>query len=329
MRENSVPRTSKFNLRHSIIHGLLFGFLILLALIFLGDFKNVGGEFTNFPWRLFPIVLLLTLFNYALRFVKWHYYLHLMNITGLSWKTSLRLFVAGFPLAVSPGKAGEALKAYWLKQKTGLPFAKGVSVVVAERFSDGLAVLGLSLFGLFLYPRYWLAFGIIFCGLLVLLLFLQNRRLAEIFFSLLARIPKTEKILKILQDFYEGSYVLFRPIPALTGIGLGMVSWMGEGIGFFVILHGLGYPLDTRVLITAVFILSFSTIIGAISSLPGGLGAAEASIAGILIFTLDAPTALASAATLLIRLATLWFGVGLGLVIWLFSADLFKRGIDD
>jgi hypothetical protein len=31
---------------------------------------------------------------------------------------------------------------------------------------------------------------------------------------------------------------------------------------------------------------------------------------------------LAAAATLLIRFATLWFAVGLGLIVWLFSPDL-------
>jgi hypothetical protein len=57
------------------------------------------------------------------------------------------LFVAGFPLAVTPGKVGEALKGVWINQVSGIPVGKGISVVVAERISDGLAVLILSTFG--------------------------------------------------------------------------------------------------------------------------------------------------------------------------------------
>lgn len=68
--------------------------------------------------------------------------------------------------------------------------------------------------------------------------------------------------------------------------------------------------------------LSFSTVIGAISTLPGGLGAAEASIAGMLILLLSLGTGTAAAATLLIRFATLWFGVGLGVLVWIVSPDL-------
>jgi uncharacterized membrane protein YbhN (UPF0104 family) len=72
----------------------------------------------------------------------------------------------------------------------------------------------------------------------------------------------------------------------------------------------------------AVFILSFSTVIGAVSALPGGLGAAEASIAGMLTLLMSLPKGIATAATLLIRFATLWFGVGIGLVVWFFSRQL-------
>ena len=74
----------------------------------------------------------------------------------------------------------------------------------------------------------------------------------------------------------------------------------------------------------AVFILSFSTLVGAVSSLPGGLGAAEASIAGMLVLLASIPAETAAAATLLIRFATLWLGVSLGLVAWAITPSLFR-----
>ena len=46
----------------------------------------------------------------------------------------------------------------------------------------------------------------------------------------------------------------------------------------------------------------------------GGLGAAEGSIAVLLVSTVGLASDLAVAATLLMRLCTLWFGVGVGLV---------------
>jgi uncharacterized membrane protein YbhN (UPF0104 family) len=63
-------------------------------------------------------------------------------------------------------------------------------------------------------------------------------------------------------------------------------------------------------------------VVGAVSALPGGLGAAEASIAGMLGLTLALSTSAAASAALIIRLATLWFGVALGLLVWVRSRDL-------
>ena len=71
----------------------------------------------------------------------------------------------------------------------------------------------------------------------------------------------------------------------------------------------------------AVFTLAFSTIVGAVSALPGGLGAAELSITGMLSLLLGLSVGTSAAATLIIRFATLWFGVTLGLLVWTRSRD--------
>jgi glycosyltransferase 2 family protein len=231
---------------------------------------------------------------------------------------SARLFLAGFPLAVTPGKVGEALKAVWLERETGLPFSKGISVVLAERISDGLGVLVLSTLGVIAYPRYWPAFAIVLGGLITLITLSQIRPAALWLLDLGARLPILKRVSTGLREFYEGSYQLFRPKALLVGVSLGTISWLGEGIGFYFILKGLAVPGGWNTLSIAVFVLAFSTVIGAISALPGGLGAAEASIAGMLILLLSLTGDTAAAATLLIRFATLWFAVTLGLAVWAF-----------
>ena len=55
---------------------------------------------------------------------------------------------------------------------------------------------------------------------------------------------------------------------------------------------------------------------------PGGLGAAELSMTGMLTLLMGLSSSSAATAALIIRFATLWFGVGLGLLTWLASHDL-------
>jgi uncharacterized protein (TIRG00374 family) len=324
--QRPVVSSASHSLISRLIPGILFGFLVFVALALAGDLRQVSGKVRQFRWELFPLVLCLTLFNYTLRFGKWHFYLRQIGARNLPMRESARLFVGGFPLAVTPGKVGEVLKAVWIQQKTGIPTARGVAVVVAERISDGLAVLLLSTVGVIASPRYWPAFAAVLALLLGVVIVSQVRPLALLLLRLGERLPVVRRFVHALREFYEGSFTLFRPSATLLAVGLGMTSWLGEGIGMYLILRGLGVPGGWQTLSAGVFALSFSIVIGAASTLPGGLGASEASIAGMLALLLHLPADTAAAATLLIRLATLWFGVSLGLVVWAFSKDLLGMG---
>ncbi len=313
--------SSKFITRR-LIAGLIFGFLVFLVVILVGDLKSVSDQVINFKWKYFPLILLLTLFNYILRFFKWHFYLGQVGVIDYPLWKSARLFLAGFPLAVTPGKVGEALKGVWLEKETGLPVSKGISVVLAERISDGLGVLILSTLGVIAYPRYWPAFAIVLGGLLVIIVIIQIRPAALWLLDLASKLPLLKKISGGLREFYEGSYALFKPKALLVAVSIGVVSWLGEGIGLYYVLRGLDVSGGWETLSIAVFVLAFSTVVGAVSALPGGLGAAEASIAGMLGLLLGLSRDTAAAATLLIRFATLWFAVVLGLMVWGFSKNL-------
>jgi uncharacterized protein (TIRG00374 family) len=316
----SLP--SQLNLRR-LVPGLVLGFLVFIGMMLLGDVKKVSETILHFKWQYFLIAIGFTLLNYALRFLKWHFYLGQIDVRRLSIMQSLRLFIAGFPLAVTPGKVGEVFKAVWLTRQTGIPVGRGASVIVAERTSDGLAVLILSIFGVIAYPQFWPAFLTILALLLAIIVISQIRPAAIWLLELGEKLNFLRRVSRTLREFYEGSFALFRPAATFLAVLLGTISWLGEGIGFYFILLGLGLPPSERMLFMAIFVLAFSTVVGAASALPGGLGAAEASIAGLLTLTLHQDPALAATATVLIRLATLWLGVGLGLMVWLFSPELF------
>lgn len=314
-----------------LIPGLVFGFLVFLGLVLVGDIQQVREQVLDFQWGYYPLVLALTLFNYILRFFKWHYYLGQVGVKNYPLLKSARLFLAGFPLAVTPGKVGEALKGVWLERETGLPVSKGISVVLAERVSDGFGVLVLSTLGVIAYPHYWPGFALVMGGLILMTILIQIRPAALWLLDLGTKLPLLKRISGGLREFYEGSYSLFKPKPLVVAVSIGTISWLGEGIGLYYILRGLGIPAGWETLSIAVFVLAFSTVIGAVSALPGGLGAAEASIAGMLVLLLKVSRDTAAAATLLIRFATLWFAVALGLITWivfrrtLFSSETAER----
>ena len=318
-----MPKRSK-SLLQRLIPGFFLGFAVFLTLLIFGDIRKVGSTFLDFRWVHLPLILVLSGLNYSLRFVKWHYYLNLVNGSQISPLSSAKIFIAGLPLAVTPGNVGEALKGIWLNQESGMPTAQGMSVIVAERISDGLGVLALSTLGVIAYPRYWPVFTAALLAIFVLITLTQIRPAALKLLSWGEQLPIVRTFIEPLHEFYEGSHTLLGPKPTLVGLVLGALSWLWEGVGLYVVLRGLGLAPSWQTLATSVFIFSFSSLVGGISTLPGGLGAAEASLAGMLTLLLGVTGDIASASTLLIRFGTLWFGVILGIAVWALSPDLLQ-----
>jgi len=95
-------------------------------------------------------------------------------------------------------------------------------------------------------------------------------------------------------------------------VGSGIVSWAGECLALYVILLGLGAQPSLVLLNQATLPLAAGSLVGSASLLPGGIGAAEGTVAAVLDLVAGQPRDIAAAATLLIRVCTLWFGVALG-----------------
>jgi uncharacterized protein (TIRG00374 family) len=190
-------------------------------------------------------------------------------------------------------------------------------IIFAERLSDGFALLVLAGFGLTMFRNGWqlLVAGAILSviGLFVL----QRERWIHAILGRLERTKVGHSRGEAMRMLYDSTRELLRTRPLLIAISIGVVSWLGECLAFFLVLVGLGIPATWSILVASIFVFAASTWVGGASMLPGGLGAAELTVAGLLLVTIDDPamtSTLAGTATLLIRFATLWFGVLIGIV---------------
>jgi uncharacterized protein (TIRG00374 family) len=106
----------------------------------------------------------------------------------------------------------------------------------------------------------------------------------------------------------EGLRTLTMPRAMVVAVALGGLAWLSEGVALWVILQGLNADVG---LLQALPIYAAATLIGAISTLPGGLVGTEGTMLALLQRVGVGPSP-AAAATLLVRLVTLWFAVGIG-----------------
>lgn len=320
------------DIRGKIIIGALLGVAVVVGLLVYTDLQRVAGFVRQFPPHFIVPIVGFTLLNYTLRWFKWHIYLRLIGVRSLPVLDSIALFVAGFVLALSPGKVAELLKAAILRSMTGTPVARSAPVIIAERVTDGLGMMILAAIGfggmlvqaasanevlLDYLPAYFVVLAILLTGVVAT----QIRPLALWGLGLVERLPLVGRVSHSLKELYESSYGLFRPGPLLFAVGLGVISWAGECIAFFFILWGLGLEPSWLLLWQAMFILASSSIIGAISGLPGGLGAVEFGIVSMIQVLVLHDSGFAGTAAFLVRLFTLWFAATLGLI----SATVFRR----
>ncbi len=233
---------------------------------------------------------------------------------GLGYGASILLFTSGMVMAVTPGKVGEVLKSYLLKQINGTPVSASAPIVLAERVTDGLAMLLLMGFGLTLYAPARPAFFLLLLLTVAGLVLLQFRPLMERLMGLVARLPRGDTIAPRLLTAYLSSRALLSWRILLASTVISLLSWFGECVAFYFVLRGLGVPPSYLLLLQATFIFAASTLFGLVSFLPGGLGVSEASSAGLLVLLVGMARGPATTATIIIRFCTLWFGVALGAV---------------
>jgi glycosyltransferase 2 family protein len=313
-------------LRGRLLISLVFGALVFVALSAYADFNDVIDGLGRFRWEYLPVILALTSVNYVLRFLKWQFYLRTIGVEGLAVKDSALIYFSGLGMVVTPGKVGEWLKCYLLREVHGTPFSRSAPIPIAERLTDSFALVVLGSAGLFVFGDAWPAFLVVVLGGLAMMVVARHQPLAYWILGRLERLPVVAPFARQVEDFYSSSYALLSPRVMGSMTLLSVVSWGFEVLAFYVTLMGLGVEGGADTLLKASFIMPATTLASALLLTPGGLGVAEGGITGLSQVLLDMPRADAAVATLVIRFGTLWYGVIVGLVsLALISRSLSRR----
>jgi uncharacterized membrane protein YbhN (UPF0104 family) len=280
-----------------------------LGVSFFTGWSEISAALARLSTLLVAGILGLSLVNYGLRFWRWQIYLRRLGHV-VPWRRSLPIYFAAFALTATPGKVGESVRTLWL-QPLGVKTSQSLAAFLAERASDLFAVLLLTGLGLAAYPA---ARPVVAVMALVIVLALAvlawERGLTRCAALADARLPaRLGRLVSGLFDVVLHSRRLFAPAPLAIGLAISIPAWGAEAVGAWLVFDALGASIP---LTDATFIYAFAMLVGAISFLPGGLGGTEAAMIALLVaHGLPLPEAVAG--TLVVRLATLWFAIALGL----------------
>lgn len=276
---------------------------------------EVAGAVSRVGPGRFALAAGLSLVNYALRFWRWHDFLATLGYRP-PLASSARIYFATYVMVITPGKVGEVFKAGMLRDLHGVPLSRGVPAVLAERIYDFLAVLALVAVGMIFWDGpfqgvpWGLATGAAFAFVLLLVRSgAVRRRLVE----RMARSRHLTDHSVSIDDSLQATSRLLSPARGSAQLLLSVAAWFCECAGMWIVCGSLAPQVNLG---DAVFIYGAATLIGSLSFLPGGLGGTEAVIV-VLLRSVGVASAAGAAVAFIVRLATLWLAVVIGVIVFL------------
>lgn len=283
--------------------------VIYLILSFYASFNNILKAVEQFDWIYLIVVFILSYLTFFTRFLKWEYYLKLLNLK-IAKRDSYLIYMSSLIMSVTPGKIGDLIKSYMIKESDNIPISQTAPIILAERITEFLSLLLIAIAGIYFYEKGTILVVILTLLLLGLALLLSNKKSSDWILLKLSNFKFIKKHVNNFSIVLSNSHKMLQPAPFFKMILLSLVSWFLEGFAFYLILIKFAVPISLE---WSFFIYAFSIIIGSVSMIPGGIGVTEGSLTFLLIES-GVTKNIAVLATFIFRVASLWFAVGIGIL---------------
>ncbi len=295
---------------------ILFTIVVYIIMGIFADFGKLSLTISNFRWQYFLLLIALTTIGYFIRYIKWDLFMKAAGL-HLDYKENLFVFFSGLSMIVTPGKLGEVWKCWLIKDISGDELSKTLPVIIADRVTDIISLVLLSFMGIFYYKR-----GIYFLIVLSLCcigfyIAIRSEVISGKIKLLLEK--KFSKYTNNMQLMHETMNKVMEPKIFVLLSLINALAWFFECMGLYFVVIGFGQSMSIPL---STFIFSFSSLVGGISMVPGGIGVAEAGISGLLIMNGISST-LSVGIALILRLGSFWYGALLGFTVHV----MFKKRI--
>ncbi len=268
----------------------LFSFFIALVIICILLLNINFLEIINIIKRvyLFYYLVAFLLFYIAIIIRNFRWQLQLKNIGYLVpyFKLFRILMVSYFTNCIIPAKLGDFMRGYMIRKRYKGSFTKTMGSVFTERLIDiillvaMLTISGSILFGKKLNKDLIFALIVGYIIILILFIFLFILRIRTKFVKY---IPK--KIMLIIDQAEEGIIGSIKKKNFTLILLYSVLIWLCEITSLYFIFISLELNISYFL---SVFIALSAALLTAIPITPGGLGAVESAIVGILImFSID------------------------------------------
>jgi len=309
-------------LDNRIIPILVAAIGIYAIFLFISDYNVITEKISNFKINYLPLILLLVSASWVPLIIKWHFLLKNSEI-NIPLTKSIAVFFSGVAFDITPGQIGTLIKSQLLKTSSNISRTKTVPIVIVEKIYDLIGAILASVIGIIILGMEFYLIIIAISSLVVIFFFMYHKPASELFFDRITKLKFFSKYVENISEFNEVIKKSTNVKVATICILLALTYWFMVSAAAYYTL--IAFDVNILDYLKVLAIYTTSSLLGAISFIPGGIGITEGSIAGL--FTLngiDVSTALIL--SVMIRVLTLWYTVGVGFVALKFTGGLsFKQ----
>ncbi|MHB1500716.1 MAG: lysylphosphatidylglycerol synthase transmembrane domain-containing protein [Candidatus Dormibacteria bacterium] len=268
----------------------LVSLAILVTVVMAVNPHDLGTALSHFHPIYLPFVLSLAMSYYILKGWQWHLFMKPLRLDHGPWETIL-IYLAGQPTSILP--LGELSRAFIMRQHAKVNLGEVSATVVVQELLYPIGLIAAAVPGAGRFPGAQAAVVVALVGIIAISFILLWPRGFRVAMRLAMKVPAARRFEADLLALHRDVTFIARSPMALLPALLGPVAAVIAIGVFYLTVRSVGVDLG---LYQVAFIYAIAHLAGGISLLPGGIGAYEGTMTGLLVaFGVAAPVAAAIA----------------------------------
>jgi len=303
---------------------LVIAIIFYVGILFLSDFQLILESVNQINFEFFPYIFSLLAIQILLGGLKFHRLLYQLQIS-IPFQESIKIFLIGFAMGITPGGGGTLIKSYILKKDHKKSISSSMPVIIIEKITDLLSII-IIMTVLLIWATFYEAIiilGIGYALFFFIIIMISNNKIFLVFKNFISKIKLTRKFAINLEESKTSVKTLLKSRNFSESLVYSVAIKIIQLFLVFLVFLSLGINLE---LFFAGQIYYTSLLFGVLTFIPAGLGVTDTSMIGLLLKE-NVELPIATISVLLIRLITTWISVGLGLIMFKFL--LKEKTIDE
>ncbi len=316
-----------FNLTRAIMIIVAALMVVSFAVFFAIAYFSNGGIDKVFTYMLTAngiIYMLAFLFEFLsifIRFFKWEYYMKVLGIDIPIFKNFM-IYLSLYAMNLTPGKIGRVVSAYSINKVSKHKLFGLLPIVSFDIFTDFLGYVLLSLILVIIFPSYLPILIPIDVIMLLPFSFIISPWLFNIIKKKVFRGRFSEIFAFYGDEYFAAQSKLNNKKVYLISAIFTLPAAVMTSLSVYFTTQALGIHSDV---LKSILIYVVSAMVGIASLIPGTIGSADLTMTTLIANNFNVVNTLSAAATIMIRVSTLWFGVILGTIFLFYTFRYWKK----